>query len=140
MKAKKLYRIAAVLFVLFTVGHTFGFLSFKASSAAGAAVRTEMDRVPVGDGVTWGGFFVAFGLDISAYMAFSALLAWGLGSLSDRPSAGFGLIAWGFAALQLATLVLSLVYIGVEPSVFSAVAALLLGWAALSSARNANQS
>jgi hypothetical protein len=131
MKAKTLYRIAAVLFVLFTAGHTFGFLSFKASSAAGAAVRAEMDRVPVDGGATWGGFFTAFGLDISAYMAFSAILAWGLGSVSDRPADGFGLIAWSFAALQLATLVLSLVYIGVEPSVFSAVAALLLGWAAL---------
>lgn len=131
MKAKTLYRIAAMLFVLFTAGHTFGFLSFKASSAAGAAVRAEMDRVPVEGAATWGGFFVGFGLDISAYMAFSAILAWGLGSLSARPADGFGLVAWSFAALQLATLALSLVYFGAEPAVFSAVAALLLGWAAL---------
>lgn len=135
MKAKTLYRIAAVLFVLFTVGHTFGFLSFKASSAAGAAVRSEMDRVPVDGAATWGGFFVGFGLDISAYMAFSAILAWGLGDLSVRVGHGFGLIAWGFAALQLATLALSLVYFGVAPAVFSAVAALLLGWAALLAVR-----
>ena len=55
MKAKTLYRIAAMLFVLFTAGHTFGFLSFKASSAAGAAVRAEMDRVPVEGAATGAG-------------------------------------------------------------------------------------
>lgn len=140
MKAKTLYRMAAVLFILFTAGHTFGFLSFKPASAAGAAIRAEMDHVPLDHGATWGGFFVGFGLDISAYMAFSALLAWGLGSLSVRSAAGFGLIAWSFAALQVATLALSLVYFGTTPAVFSAVAALLLGWAALLSGRPANKS
>ena len=65
MKSKTLYRIAAVLFVLFAAGHTFGFLSFKPSSAAGEAIRAEMDRVPLDGGATWGGFLVEFGLDIS---------------------------------------------------------------------------
>ena len=140
MKAKTLYRTAAVLFALFTAGHTFGFLSFKASSAAGAAVRAEMDRVALDGGATWGGFFVGFGLDISAFMAFSAILAWGLGSLSVRPAEGFGLIAWSFAALQSATLALSLAYFGTAPAVFSAAATLLLGWAALSSVGYGSQS
>ena len=53
MKSKTLYRIAAVLFVIFTAGHTFGFLSFKASSAAGAAIRAEMDRIPVDGPAAW---------------------------------------------------------------------------------------
>jgi len=140
MKSKTLYRIAAVLFVLFAAGHTFGFLSFKPSSAAGEAIRAEMDRVPLDGGGTWGGFFVGFGLDISAYMAFSALLAWGLGSLSVRPADGFALIAWSFAALQVAALALSLMYFGVAPAVFSAVATVLLGWAALLSGRPAKTS
>jgi hypothetical protein len=140
MKAKTLYRIAAVLFVLFAAGHTFGFLSFRAPSAEGAAVREAMDRVHIDGAATWGGFFVGFGLDISAYMAFSAVLAWGLGNLSARADDGFGLIAWSFAALQLATLALSCVYFGTAPAVFSAVAAALLGWAAFTSPRYGNRS
>jgi hypothetical protein len=131
MKAKTLYRIAAVLFVLCAAGHTYGFLSFKAPTAQGAAVREAMDHVPLDGTVTWGSFFVGFGLVISVYFAFSAILAWGLGNLSARPADGFGLIAWSFAALQLATLALSLVYIGAPPAVFSGVAAALLGWAAV---------
>jgi hypothetical protein len=135
MKAKVLYRIAAVLFVLCAAGHTYGFLSFKAPDARGAAVREAMDRVPLDGAATWGSFFMGFGLVISAYFAFSAVLAWGLGNLSARPADGFGLVAWSFAVLQVATLVLSLVYIGAPPAVFSAVAAALLGWAALRAGR-----
>jgi hypothetical protein len=138
MKAKTLYRIAAVLFVLSTVGHTFGILTFKASTAEGAAVREAMDRVKIEGTATWGGFYLGLGLDISAVFAFCALLAWGLGNLSVRPTAGFALIAWSFVALQLATLALSLVYFGTVPAILSGLAAVLLGWAALASVRDGN--
>ena len=45
MNATILYRIAAVLLILFAVGHTLGFLSFKPASAEGQAVRDAMNSV-----------------------------------------------------------------------------------------------
>jgi hypothetical protein len=45
MTATGLYRIAAVLFVLFAVGHTYGFLSLRAPSAEGRAVFDAMNMV-----------------------------------------------------------------------------------------------
>ena len=45
MSATLLYRIAAVVFVLFAFGHTFGFLSFRPPSLEGRAVYDSMNNV-----------------------------------------------------------------------------------------------
>jgi hypothetical protein len=42
MSATILFRIASVVFLLFALGHTVGFLSFKPPTAEGLAVRTAM--------------------------------------------------------------------------------------------------
>ena len=46
MTATLLYRIAAVVLLLFAAGHTFGFLSFRPKSAEGLAVYNAMHSVP----------------------------------------------------------------------------------------------
>jgi len=84
MKATLLYRIASVLFVLFAAGHTFGFLSFKPPTAEGLAVRDAMNNVHFGANLSYGGFFVGFGLYVSLYLLFSACVAWHLGGLAGR--------------------------------------------------------
>lgn len=43
MRSIWLYRTAAVLFVPFAAGHTFGFLSFRPPDAAGLAVWEVSD-------------------------------------------------------------------------------------------------
>jgi hypothetical protein len=45
VKATILFRITAVLFLVFAAGHTFGFLSFKPPTEQGLAVRDAMNNV-----------------------------------------------------------------------------------------------
>jgi hypothetical protein len=133
MSALLLYRVAAGLFVLFAAGHTLGFLKFKPPTAEGVAVREAMSRVvfPVGAReFTYAGFYRGFGLFVSAYLVFSAFLAWHLGGLArDNPQA-IGALGWAFFAVELASLALSAVYFFPVTAVFSGVLALCLGGAA----------
>jgi hypothetical protein len=132
MSATLLYRIAAVILVLFALGHTVGFLKFKPATAAGLAVRESMDRVEFqvrSSTFSYGRFYRGFGLSITAYLLFTAFLSWQLGTLARTPSS-IGAIAWGFVALQVATLALSWMYFSAAPAVLSGVAVICLGWAA----------
>ena len=132
MRATLLYRIAAVMLVLFALGHTVGFLKFKPATARGLAVRESMDRVEfqVGSSTfSYGGFYRGFGLSITAYLLFAAFLSWQLGTLARTPSS-IGAIAWGFVALQVTILVLSWMYFFAAPAVLSAVVVVCVGWAA----------
>src|SRR5262249_52997234 len=108
MSATLLYRIAAVVLVIFAAGHTFGFLRFRPPSAEGLAVHDAMRNVhfQVGArGCTYEGFYKGFGLFITAEMLFAAFVAWYLGS---NPASGA--LGWALAALQLASLVLSCIF------------------------------
>ena len=68
MRPTTLYRIAAVLLLLFACGHTAGFLSFKPSSPEGLAALSAMNSVAFdfeGNNRTYGGFYVGFGLTVT---------------------------------------------------------------------------
>ena len=133
MTAKLLYRIAAVVFVLFAAGHTFGFLSFRPSSAEGLAVYNAMNSVHFefnGAARSYGEFYTGFGLMVTAYLLFFAFLAWHLGGLAASQPQAIGALAWAFVAVQLASLVLSVVYFFVVPAVLCAVILVCLLWAA----------
>jgi len=135
MSAKTLYRTAAVLLVLFSAGHTVGFLKFKPATAEGLAVRDAMNNVhfPVGSSTfTYGGFYVGFGWFVTVYLLFAAYLAWHLGSLAAKSPAAIGGLGWMFFAAQLASLVLSIMYFFPAPAIFSGVVAACVGWAAWS--------
>jgi len=134
MTATILYRIAAVVLILFAAGHTAGFLSLTPPSAEGVAVRDAMNNVHFAVGsksYTYGGFYKGFGLTITVYMLFTALLAWYLGGLAATHPEAIGILGWAFFALQLASLVLSWLYFFPVPAVFAAVVALCTGWAAV---------
>jgi hypothetical protein len=127
MLAKWLYRIAAIVLVLFAAGHTAGFLAFKPPSDAGLAVREAMHSVTFqvdGRGYTYEGFYKGFGLFITAEMLFAAFVAWHLGA---HPS---GALGWALAALQLASLGLSVIYFAPVTWIFSAVVLVCVTWAA----------
>jgi len=133
MKARLLYRIAAVIFVLFAAGHTFGFLSFLPHSAEGRAVFDAMNNVHFqerGATFSYGAFYRGFGLSCTVSMILSAFLAWHLGELAQRLPRSIGVIAWAFFATQVVGLALSLIYFGAGPAMFSAVLIICLGWAA----------
>ena len=132
-KATWLYRIAAVVLLLFAAGHTFGFLHFKPPTPEAEAVHNAMIsvRFPVGRSqLSYEGFYVGFGLFVTAYMLFSAVLAWHLGGLARRNPKAIGALGWAFFGVELASLVLSAIYFSVVPAAFSAFVAACLGCAA----------
>ncbi len=134
MSATVLYRIAAIVLILFAAGHTAGFLTFKPPSAEGIAVRDAMNDVHFavgGKAYTYGGFYKGFGLTITVYLLFSALLAWHLGGLAAAHPEAIGILGWAFFAVQIASLVLTWVYFFPVPAVFAGVVALCTGWAAV---------
>jgi hypothetical protein len=78
MNATLLYRIASALLVLFAVGHTIGFLRLKPPTPEAAAVYDAMHKVHFqvgGSSFSYGGFYIGFGLFVTAYLLFSAYLA-----------------------------------------------------------------
>ena len=134
MSATILYRIAAIVLILFAAGHTAGFLTLKPPTAEGIAVRDGMNNVHFAVGsklYTYGGFYKGFGLTITVYMLFTALLAWHLGGLAATNPGAIGILGWAFFALHVASVVLSCVYFFPIPAVFGAVVALCTGWAAV---------
>jgi hypothetical protein len=134
MSATVLYRIAAIVLILFAAGHTAGFLTFKPPSAEGISVRDAMNNVHFSVGgkpYTYGGFYKGFGLTITVYLLFSALLAWHLGGLAATHPEAIGILGWAFFGLQIASLVLAWMYFFPVPAVFAGVVALCTGWAAV---------
>lgn len=133
MTATLLYRIAAVVLVLFAAGHTAGFLTFRPSTAEGMAVYNAMNSVRIevsGAERTYAGLYTGFGLMVTAYMLLAAFLAWHLGAVAAKEPRAIGALAWVFAAAQAACLALSVIYFFVVPALFSAAVVVCLVWAA----------
>ena len=133
MTATLLYRIAAVLFLLFAMGHTVGFLTFKPPKPEGIAVRDSMAsvRFQVGSSTrTYGDFYRGFGLFCTLYLLFAAYLAWHMGSIAQSNPQAIGSLGWAFFVVQLASIVLSWIYFLPPPVILSALAAISTGWAA----------
>jgi hypothetical protein len=133
MSATLLYRIAAFVFALFALGHTYGFLSLHAPSAEGRAVYDAMNAVHFelgGRSFSYGGFYRGFGLSCTVSMVLSAFLSWHLGNLARSAPGAIGALGWVFFVVQLAGVVLSFLYFGLPPMVLSALVAIIVGLAA----------
>jgi hypothetical protein len=138
MSATLLYRIAAFVFVLFAVGHTYGFLSLRPPSAEGRAVYDAMNTVRFevgGKNFTYGAFYRGFGLSCTASMILSAFLCWHLGDLARSAPAAIGALGWVFFVAQVVGVVRSFLYFGLPPMVLSALVALIVGVAAFLAGR-----
>jgi hypothetical protein len=132
LTASLLYRIAAVLFILFAAGHTFGFLTFVPDTAEGKAVFQSMTDVQFhvdGRSYTYGGFYRGFGIHVTVYLLFSAFLSWQLGQMSVQYPQAAGPIGWVFCAVQVAGLALSILYFFPIAAVFSGLLAVCVGLA-----------
>ena len=110
-----IFRVTAVLILLFAAGHTYGFLTLKPPTPEAAAVRAAMDAVHFTVGprqYSFGGFYVGFGLFVS--MSF-LLLAWQsflLSVLVRRNPALVALIGWPMAIFFAGSTVLSVLWFG----------------------------
>ena len=137
MKASIFYRIAAVLLLLFAVGHILGFRQSDPKwgvDALLASMRSIQFDVQ-GFNRTYWDLFVAAGFCVGVFYLFAAILAWQLGGL---PAANLALMrgtAWAFALCFAAITVVSWRYLFILPIAFSIVITLCLTAAAWLSAR-----
>lgn len=137
MKASLFYRIAAVLLLLFTVGHTLGFR--QSDPAWGidtllASLRSIHFDVQ-GFKRTYWDLFVAAGFSVGVLYLFSAVLAWQLGGLPAETLAVMRVTVWAFALCFLAITAVSWRYLFIIPIAFSAVITMCLIAAAWLSAK-----
>lgn len=133
MSATLLYRIAAVVFILFALGHTIGFLTMRPPSESGRAVYDAMNSVHFmlrGRSYSYGQFYRGFGLSCTVSMLFSAFVSWYLSGLARSAPSAIGALGWVFFAAQLPGLVLSFLYFGAPPMVLSLLVTGILGSAA----------
>jgi hypothetical protein len=132
MKASMFYRIAAVLLLLFAVGHTLGFRQsdpqWGVDALLGSMRSIHFDVQ--GFNRTYWDLFVAAGFSVGVLYLFAAILAWQLGGL---PAATLALLrgtAWAFPLCFAAITVVSWRYLFVLPIAFSIVITLCLTAAA----------
>ncbi|MGA7625739.1 MAG: hypothetical protein WB630_10315 [Candidatus Acidiferrales bacterium] len=140
MKASTFYRIAAVLLLLFAIGHTVGFRQSDPTWGVDmllASMRSIHFEVQ-GFNRTYWDFFVGFGLFVSVFLVLAAVLAWQLGGLPPANLALMRGTAWAFALCFAAITVLSWRYFFIPPVVFSLVITLCLIVAAWLSAKPKN--
>lgn len=85
-----------------------------------------------GQTFSYGGFYLGFGLIISATEVFLAALMWWLANRSRESIKGLREITWILIALEAVILGLSLSFFGAGPAVLSAMTAIILVGAAIS--------
>jgi hypothetical protein len=128
LKASTLYRIASVLLLLFAVGHTFGFRKvdpkWQVDSLIGSMRSIRFHAQ--GFSRTYWDFYVGFGLFISVFLVFAAVLAWQLGGLSADSLASMRGSVWALALCFVAVTILSWRYFFIVPVIFSAAITLCL--------------
>jgi hypothetical protein len=81
MKASVFYRIAAVLLVLFDVGHTSGFPWSDPKWGVDLGSMQQTHFHIMGFSRTYWDFYVGFGLFVSVLLLLAVVLAWQLGGL-----------------------------------------------------------
>ena len=137
MKASVFYRIAAVLLLLFAVGHTLGFRqsdpTWGVDALLGSMRSIHFDVQ--GFHRSYWDFFVAAGFSVGVLYLFAAILAWQLGSLPPATLAMMRVTTWAFALCFAVITVLSWRYLFAIPIIFSIVITLCLIVAAGLSAR-----
>jgi hypothetical protein len=132
-----LLRSISVLLVLFALGHTAGILSFVAPTADARAVKAAMDTVKFGsegDTFSYGQFYLGFGWFVTFGMLFTAAITWWLSQEARRGGKVPLFPASAVFVLQLAGLVLALLYFPLPPIIFSVLttacagAIVAVGW------------
>ena len=137
MKASRLYRIAAILLLLFAVSHTLGFRQSDPIWGVDALLSSLRSiRFDVlGFNRTYWDFFVAAGFSVGVFYLFAALLAWQLGGLPTATLAHMRGTTWAFALSFAVITVVSLRYLFIIPIAFSIAITICLTAAAWTAAK-----
>lgn len=133
MKAPILYRVSAVLLILFAVAHTLGFSQPPDPKWGADGVVASMRSLHFdvqGSSRTYWDFFMSAGLSIGVLYLFAGILAWQLGSLPAETRSRLRGVAWALALAFAALTVVSWIYLFITPVAFSAVVTVCLASAA----------
>src|SRR5580704_404448 len=99
MKVSLLYRISSVLLLLFAAAHTLGFRqtdpAWGVDSLIGSMQSLRFNAQ--GFSRSYWDFFVGFGLFVTVFLVFAAVLAWQLGGLTPENLAHMRSVAWALA-------------------------------------------
>ncbi len=128
MRPSLFYRIAAVLILLFDIGHTVGFLQHDPSWGVDSLLAS-MKAIHFGiQGFSrsYWEFFVGFGLFVTVFLLFAAVVSWQLGGLPAETLARLRGIRWALAVCFVVVTFLSFRYFFLLPLVFSASIAVCL--------------
>jgi hypothetical protein len=126
-----LLRIASVISLLFTAGHTMGGLR-KWSPMGDNAVLKAMTDVrfdTMGANRSYLDFFMGFGWSLSLFMLMQTILLWQLASLAQTDPARLRPMIAVIALATVASGVIAWRFIFPVPAVFSGVLALALAFA-----------
>lgn len=121
MNSKIAYRTAAVLLLLFAIGHTFSF-SLVDSRWGLDAMLQQMRTIRFGIGGierTYWDFYLGSGLTVGVLYLFSAVLAWQLGSLRPETLKELRLASWAFALAYAGVAAVSFLHLFLIPIAFS---------------------
>ena len=132
MKASLLYKISSVLLVLFALGHTIGFWQVDPHWGADTVVsgmRSVSFQIQGFNRNYWD-FFIGFGLFVTVFLLFAAVLAWRFGSMAPERLAAMSIERCSFALCFVVITGLSWRYFFAAPGVLSTLAAIGLVWAA----------
>src|SRR5262245_28144811 len=137
MKASVLYRVAAVLLLLFAASHTLGFSQSDPAWVIDALLSSmrSIHFDMLGFDRTYWDFFLAAGFSVGVLYLFAAVLAWQLGGLPAATLALMRGTTWAFALCFAAITVVSWRYLFIIPIAFSILITLCLTAAAWLSAK-----
>jgi hypothetical protein len=132
MKASYAYRAAAVILLLFAIGHTFSFsLTDPQWGLDNMLGQMRTIRFAIG-GIerTYWDFFIASGLTVGLLYLFSAVLAWQLGSVRPETLGELRLVTWAFPLAYAGVFVVASIHLFLIPQMFSIAVTICLTAAA----------
>jgi hypothetical protein len=132
MKTRWLYYVASGLLLFFAIGHQLGFRKVDPSWHANDVVASMQQTHFMVQGFdrTYWSFFSGFGFFSTAFLLFSALLAFELGRLGDGTRAQLATMRWAFALCFVVITLLMWTNFFAAPLVFATLITLCLLFAA----------
>src|SRR5580658_7725120 len=138
MRASLFYRNAAVLLLLFSIGHTLGFRqsdpTWGVDALLGSMRSIHFDVQ--GFSRTYWDLFVAAGFSVGVFYLFAAVLAWQLAGLPAETLAAMRVTVWALALCFAAITAVSWRYLFTLPIVFSIAITVFLTAAAWVSSKS----
>jgi hypothetical protein len=133
VKTKVFFRIASILLLLFSAGHTLGFRKTDPSWGVDGLLNLMRSIHFDAQGFqrTYWDFYVGFGLFISVLFVFASLVCWQLSSLEPTMLRSLPLICWPLALCFVVVTILSWQYFFLVPIIFSlliSVCLILAAW------------